>query len=606
MTSSHHQGLQHAGEDQEEYGDPSGYMGYARMTDPKMCYNAANNYRLGWYTQRSIRPVDDGDGYVEWGDYYLSGVAGYYDPNGPEASSNAGKIVSLRLEQTVVSHDYYIGYNWASGINQDTQEDPDRVIIVQMNKSHNGDSSSEISWKVAALDVGESYTIQNYDQTGKYVTISFASIVGNDAKVTILPERVPSLPPTLPPSTLPPSTLPPTNRPTNRPTTAFPTKGPTTAPTIQPTTTPTKVPQPPSLSPISLPTNTSNDATDEDDYDEELCADTKDELIILSDNGKFTTATTCKNLKPSRCEWMIFAPPEEEDEEEQEQNDDERKLKPATASRMMVQNVCPVTCNTCPTQAPTPDRSHIVCEDNPSNDQIFIRYTDGINEGNFTERSCNFFSRNKKPTNQCNWSVKTISPNNATKIQHGRDVCPVSCETCPEGTCQDNTHDFVILDSNNITTAKPVKASCDWIEKSLIPRCDYETISGNVTTGLGRDECPVTCKSCPTLSPTLAPSSAPTEFCPSFQTDTNNETGTIAVELSIVTNSVPDTITWRLTEKESDEVIDSVPRGTYTTANATEQVCFVYLSAFNPSVSTQALYYHYYYLRCIVYVSFLI
>jgi hypothetical protein len=73
----HNLGLHHAGYGSEEYGDPSGYMGYSAVSDnaySRMCYNAANNYQLGWYAQRSISPTNVEE---DVGDFFVSGVGGY-------------------------------------------------------------------------------------------------------------------------------------------------------------------------------------------------------------------------------------------------------------------------------------------------------------------------------------------------------------------------------------------------------------------------------------------------------------------------------------------------------------------------------------------------
>jgi len=194
----HNLGLQHAGERlpgegaHEEYGDPSGYMGYSSTSDPRMCYNAANNYQLGWYSQYSITPTS-ANGYG--GTFVISGVAGYN-------VTDDSKFVSLRLEQETLTADYYIGYNWKFGMNVETQEDADKVIIVEKD---GGIHESVISWKKAALSVGESYVIENYDNSGRSVTITFSNIDANDAVVDIIPEssESPSSSPSLKPSASP-------------------------------------------------------------------------------------------------------------------------------------------------------------------------------------------------------------------------------------------------------------------------------------------------------------------------------------------------------------------------------------------------------------------
>jgi hypothetical protein len=208
----HNFGLQHAGHGRDEYGDVSGYMGYSETKEPKMCYNAVNNYQLGWYSNISINPTSV-DGYG--GTFFISGVAGY-DPD------DTTKYVTLRLEQGTSSMDYYVGYNRAEGMNSETKEDGDKVIVF----TKNGDiHESKLSWKVASLRVGESHVIYNYDNSGRFVTITFSNIDdSNAAVVEIIPESSES-----------PTSSP---RPSSSPTA---TTSPSTSPSAGPTATPTTV-----------------------------------------------------------------------------------------------------------------------------------------------------------------------------------------------------------------------------------------------------------------------------------------------------------------------------------------------------------------------------
>lgn len=185
----HNLGLQHAGEDGEEYGDASGYMGYSETSEPSMCYNAVNSYQLGWYSNLSIKPLlIDAKGYT----FYISGVAGY----DPEETT---KYVSLRLVQETTYIDYYIGYNRADGINAETQEDADKVIVfIKEGDVH----ETKTSWKIATLNVDESCVIENFDNSGRSVRITFSDIDSDVAVVEITPEssESPSLSPTASPN----------------------------------------------------------------------------------------------------------------------------------------------------------------------------------------------------------------------------------------------------------------------------------------------------------------------------------------------------------------------------------------------------------------------
>ena len=264
----HNLGLQHSGQGHEEYGDSSGYMGYTDKVDPVMCYNAVNNYQLGWYSAHSFAPIADGE---TGGTFLITGVH-RYDPD------DGGRFVSVRLVQESMPQDYYIGYNKAEGINSDTQEDQNKVIIYKKD----GDvHESKHSWKLAALSVGDVYVIEDFDASGRYVSITFADVVEHAAVVEVFPERsesptstpLPSYSPTHEP-TLKPSASPtpvPTNRPTKSPSDSpsFPpsisaspsiSAKPSSTPSDRPSSSPTISPAPsvstaPSLSPSETPTN---------------------------------------------------------------------------------------------------------------------------------------------------------------------------------------------------------------------------------------------------------------------------------------------------------------------------------------------------------------
>jgi len=267
----HNLGLQHSGQGHEEYGDSSGYMGYADAMDPLMCYNAVNNYQLGWYSAHSFTPTSDGG---RGGTFLITGVH-RYDPDDTE------KFVSLRLVQESMPKDYYIGYNRAEGINSDSQEDRDKVIIYLKD----GDiRESVISWKKGVLSIGETYVIEDYDASGRYVTVTFTGVVEHAAVVEVLPESsesptstpLPSYSPTIKPSYRPSTdpTLSPSHAPSNKPSdmpsatpsiSSRPTISaiPSSNPSARPSSTPTISPAPtisimpsslPSASPSSAPT----------------------------------------------------------------------------------------------------------------------------------------------------------------------------------------------------------------------------------------------------------------------------------------------------------------------------------------------------------------
>jgi len=107
------------------------------------------------------------------------------------------------------------------------------------------------SWKKAALEVGESYVIHNFDESGRTVTVAFTGIESNAAVVEITPETsesptispIPSSSPSASPSSSPSSSpsYSPSFSPTQRPT-ASPSSSPSYSPSYAPTVSPTEAP----------------------------------------------------------------------------------------------------------------------------------------------------------------------------------------------------------------------------------------------------------------------------------------------------------------------------------------------------------------------------
>merc|ERR1712232_560186 len=115
--------------------------------------------------------------------YILNGVADY-------ANMNNEAVIVLQLDQKddkiadpysnfVGMQDYYIGFNRAAGVNRGTAEDPDTVEIVRKL----GDPlTGGQSWKVAALSLGQSYVITDFnDDPGKDIEVKFAGLANDGA-----------------------------------------------------------------------------------------------------------------------------------------------------------------------------------------------------------------------------------------------------------------------------------------------------------------------------------------------------------------------------------------------------------------------------------------
>ena len=146
----HNLGLMHFGEGNDSYGDESGVMGYSYSghEGPKMCFNPAKSWQLGWYDDQCVEIYPQNQPWTG----KLAGVANY-NPNAQDES------VILKLEDA--SNDWFIGYNLATGFNSQTQQAQNKVTVVQESPDDNF-PSYKISTLVAELDVGDTYTIKNY------------------------------------------------------------------------------------------------------------------------------------------------------------------------------------------------------------------------------------------------------------------------------------------------------------------------------------------------------------------------------------------------------------------------------------------------------------
>ena len=181
----HNLGLAHSGEGPETYGDQSGMMGFSYNMDdaPNMCFNPAKNYQLGWYIEQQefVNPLTDilAKNNENSRDYILNGVNDFqFGRNGSQY-----KLISLQLKQQNSRDDYYVGFNRRAGMNSGTVENANQVTIV---KKTGGVNEYGQSWKVSNLSaIGDTYTIENFDESSFDVTVKLISINGKDAKIKI-------------------------------------------------------------------------------------------------------------------------------------------------------------------------------------------------------------------------------------------------------------------------------------------------------------------------------------------------------------------------------------------------------------------------------------
>jgi len=141
----HNLGLQHSGEyfgsaDVQVYGDQSGMMGFSYFEDdtPKMCFNPAKNWQLGWYDDKNIEiNARFGELSNEPTSYLLNGFIDYGD-------DTSDRYIVLKID------DFYIGYNRATedSFNEGTVEAPDKVTVVQKLGTPASFSGSKLAAKL--------------------------------------------------------------------------------------------------------------------------------------------------------------------------------------------------------------------------------------------------------------------------------------------------------------------------------------------------------------------------------------------------------------------------------------------------------------------------
>ena len=157
----HNIGLAHSGEGGSEYGDTSGLMGAVFSDDRSMCFNGPKNAQLGWYDDRL---VDATSGY----DDALYGISDY------GTTDSDSKMILKLPNGGSDNRDIYVTYNRASGINSQTDEGANQVLVHHRVPG----SGYATSLLLAKLSAGQTYS-------GASQEITAVSISGDSAQVVI-------------------------------------------------------------------------------------------------------------------------------------------------------------------------------------------------------------------------------------------------------------------------------------------------------------------------------------------------------------------------------------------------------------------------------------
>lgn len=175
----HNLGLHHAaswtGVEWDEYGDQSGFMGYAAEEDegPVMCFNGPKSWQLGWYTGAYMY-VDlrnnTGSTDEAWAGYVI-GPTDYRTWN----ISDGPAYVVVKVE-TGMEWDFYVSFNAGKAENSGTMLGRNEVLIHVTNAD--GHLNADKSYLYAELKGNESFKLPEGlgAPYGSSVVISVAEI----------------------------------------------------------------------------------------------------------------------------------------------------------------------------------------------------------------------------------------------------------------------------------------------------------------------------------------------------------------------------------------------------------------------------------------------
>mmetsp|Transcript_26449 Transcript_26449/g.39122 ORF Transcript_26449/g.39122 Transcript_26449/m.39122 type:complete len:577 (+) Transcript_26449:78-1808(+) len=164
----HNLNLRHSGEVGDPYGDQSGMMGYSYAEDenPRMCFNAAKSWKLGWYSDRT-RTLD------KWNANVYSGELAGITANPGWAT---GPPMLLKLDVSS-GDDFYLSYNNKESFNSGTKAGANEIRIVQDSNSGSTLQASlkvDQSWTSSKVFGGDSVIVSRYsgpDPSSAYVYV---------------------------------------------------------------------------------------------------------------------------------------------------------------------------------------------------------------------------------------------------------------------------------------------------------------------------------------------------------------------------------------------------------------------------------------------------
>jgi len=173
----HNMKLAHSGERSNPYGDQSGLMGYSYGRDdgPRMCFNGAKTYQLGWFKEYH-QDLSSNSGFFTWEGNLLGFV-------NRDLITDGEKMI-LRITDNTNLH-YFVHFNRGESFNRGTKEGKDLVLVASGYKGQDGKYFR--SSLLAELNTGQRFTVSGFEGGVASLKISVLSInlETNRARVNI-------------------------------------------------------------------------------------------------------------------------------------------------------------------------------------------------------------------------------------------------------------------------------------------------------------------------------------------------------------------------------------------------------------------------------------
>jgi hypothetical protein len=450
----HNMNLHHAGtsSDGVEYGDETGYMGFATSEESKSCFNAQKHWSLGWFKDRALS-IDVED--LPWAGY----LAAFVDYN--MTTSDQSVLVNVGQSNPRL----FLQYNRAKGINAGTRELGDQVVIVRDTGSPSTYWGLQ-SWQEGGIakgqdDVPAVFRYTNFGGQGVDLVMRVCEHVkgppdlvrmsihlDDGLQQSTCQDEIASASPSESPSGVP---------------SASPSRAPSGSPSGAPSESPSATPsESPSESPSALPSSPYAAAFD-----------TPSQQSSESPSG---SPSGSPSSRPSQ--WPSAVPSGSPSASPSAVPSGAPSRTPSGSPSAVPSGSPSDSPSAMPSGAPSESPSTSRSESATQGDDT------GICDDDLTE---SFFVDDRRGNRTCSWLVRNLERWESDLCAHGRDAFHVCAETC--GKCSDNCHDTpdVTFEVNNVQEDQ----TCEWLSTRPHPRkrlCKEGSPAWEL--------CPETCHNC--------------------------------------------------------------------------------------------------------------